>query len=233
MPRRVPPPPFLEDLTADELRLYRRLRTPAAIQDYLDRLPTNFEPDGQTCRSPRGVIRTGVAHCLEAALLAAAAAWFHGRPPLLLDLKARRDDFDHVVALFRERGRWGAISKTNHAVLRWRDPVYASVRELAMSYFHEYFKDNGRKTLVSHSGPFDLSRRDPGWVTSDKNLWTLQYALDRARHDPIAPSRALRRLRPAAALERRAGLLVDWRKPKTASRGGRRHAAKGDLRKLR
>ncbi|HET8948175.1 MAG TPA: hypothetical protein VFQ07_14450, partial [Candidatus Polarisedimenticolia bacterium] len=142
MPRRVPPPRFLHDLTADERRLFRRLRTPAAIQDYLDRIPTNFETHGQTCRSPRGVVRAGVAHCLEAALLAAAAFWFHGRPPLLLDLKARRDDFDHVVAPFLERGRWGAISKTNHAVLRWRDPVYASVRELAMSYFHEYFKDS-------------------------------------------------------------------------------------------
>ncbi|HYV17840.1 MAG TPA: hypothetical protein VFC25_02280 [Verrucomicrobiae bacterium] len=226
MARRVPPPRFLEDLTADERRLFRRLRTPSAIQDYLDRIPTNFETHGQTCRSPRGVIRAGVAHCLEAALLAAAASWFHGRPPLLVDLKARRDDFDHVVAPFLERGRWGAISKTNHAVLRWRDPVYASVRELAMSYFHEYFKDNGRKTLVSHSGTFDLSRRDPGWVTSSRNLWHLQYALDMARHYPVAPPRALGRLRPAAALERRAGLLVEWRKPRAAPRRGRRHAAR-------
>jgi hypothetical protein len=217
MPPRVPPPRFIDDLTADERRLFRRLRTPGAVQDYLDRIPINFEPAGETCRSPRGVLRAGVAHCLEAALLAAAAFWFHGRPPLLLDLKARRDDFDHVVAPFLERGRWGAISKTNHAVLRWRDPVYASVRELAMSYFHEYFKDSGRKTLVSHSGPFDLSRRDPSWVTSSRNLWSLQYALDLARHYPIASPRALRRLRPAAELERRAGLLVEWRKPKAAA----------------
>jgi hypothetical protein len=225
MPPRVPPPRFIEDLTAEERRLFRRLRTPGAIQDYLDRIPINFEPDGQTCRSPRGVLRAGVAHCLEAAHLAAAAFWFHGRAPLLLDLKARRDDFDHVVAPFLERGRWGAISKTNHAVLRWRDPVYFSPRELAMSYFHEYFKDNGRKTLVSHSRPFDLSRRDAGWVTSEKNLWHLQYALDRARHDPIAPRRALRRLRPAAELERRAGRLVEWRKPKSGPRSPQQYGA--------
>src|SRR6185503_10258560 len=87
MPPRVPPPRFIADLTAEERRLFRRLRTPGAVQDYLDRIPINFEPDGQTCRSPRGVLRAGVAHCLEAALLAAAAFWFHGRAPLLLDLK--------------------------------------------------------------------------------------------------------------------------------------------------
>ena len=219
MPRRPPALRFAESLTAEERRIFRKLRTPGAIQDFLDTLPINFERDGGTCRSPRGVIRTGMAHCLEAALLAAAAQWFHGSPPLLLDLKARRDDFDHVVAPFFAGGRWGAISKTNHAVLRWRDPVYASPRELALSYFHEYFKDDGRKTLVSHSGPFDLSRRGAAWITSAKNLWDIQYALDLARHHPIAPWRALRRLRRAAPIERRAGLLVEWRPPAKKRRG--------------
>jgi hypothetical protein len=220
MPRRVPAPRFIEDLTADERRLFRTLRSPEAIQDYLERLPTNFESEGQTCRSPRGVLRAGVAHCLEGALLAAAALWFHGRPPLLLDLKARRGDVDHVVALFVARGRWGAISKTNHAVLRWRDPVYLAPRELAMSYFHEYFKDDGRKTLVSHSAPFDLARRGGGWVTASKNLWDVQAALDLARHHPIAPARALRRLRRATPIERRAGLLLEHPLPKARKRRG-------------
>jgi hypothetical protein len=218
MPGRVPAPRFIDALTPEERRLFRRLRTPGAIQDFLDDVPTNFESGGETCRSPRGVLEAGVAHCLEGALLAAAALWLHGRPPLLLDLKARRGDFDHVVALFQAGGRWGAISKTNHAVLRFRDPVYLSPRELAMSYFHEYFKDDGRKTLFSHSGPYDLSRRGAAWVTATKNLWDIQYALDVAPHFPIARPRALRRLRRAAAIERRAGRLVEWRPPKRALR---------------
>ena len=222
MPRRPALPRFAEALTPDERRLFRRLRSPGAIQDFLEMLPINFERDGETCKSPRRVLATGTAHCLEGAMLAAAALWFHGRPPLLLDLKARRGDFDHVVAPFFLGGRWGAISKTNHAVLRWRDPVYASPRELAMSYFHEYFKDDGRKTLVSHSGPFDLARRGAGWVTSTKNLWDVQYALDVAAHHPIAPARALRSLRRAAPIERRAGRLLEWRPPARPGRRPRR-----------
>ena len=218
MPRRPPAPRFIAALTPEERGIFRRLRTPGAIQDFIDTLPINFERDGVTCRSPRGVLRTGVAHCLEAAMLAAAARWFHGFPPLLLDLKARRGDFDHVVAPFFAGGRWGAISKTNHSVLRWRDPVYSSPRELAMSYFHEYTKDDGRKTLLSHSGPFDLSRRGAAWVTSAKNLWDLQYALDVARHFPVAPARALRRLRRAAPIERRAGNLFEWGEPRKPKR---------------
>lgn len=204
------PPRFIDDLTRAERRLFAGLRTPSRIQDYLETLPINFERERETCMSPRRVIETGTAHCLEGALLAASALWFHGKPPLLLDLKADRRDVDHVVAPFQIAGRWGAISKTNHAVLRFRDPVYRSPRELAMSYFHEYFNDDGRKTLVSHSAPFDLSRRGGGWVTSSRNLWDLSYALDRSRHFPIAPRRALRRLRRADAIERQAGLLVAW-----------------------
>jgi len=212
MPRaRVPR--WIADLTPEERRLFGRLRTPARIQDFLETLPINFESERKTCMSPRRVLETRSAHCLEGALLAAAALWFHGRPPILLDLKADRRDVDHVVALFRVAGRWGAISKTNHAVLRYRDPVYRTPHELAMSYFHEYFGDDGRKTLVSHSAPFDLSRRGGGWVTSSRNLWHLSYALDVSRHIPIAPRDALRRLRRADPIERRAGLLVAWRPP--------------------
>jgi len=202
---------WIADLTPEERRRFARLRTPARIQDFLETLPINFESVRETCLSPRRVLRTRTAHCLEGALLAAAALWFHGEPPLLLDLKANRRDVDHVVALFRAGGRWGAISKTNHAVLRYRDPVYRTPRELAMSYFHEYFRDDGRKTLVSHSAPFDLSRRGGGWVTSPRNLWDLSYALDVSRHFPIAPRHTLRHLRRADPIERRAGTLLAWR----------------------
>src|SRR5512142_217167 len=146
--------------TTEERRAFRRLDSPRKVQDFLDAVPMNFCEDGDTCMSPRRVLRENRAHCLEGAMFAAAAFRTHGRPPLVLDLEATDDDHDHVVALFRERGRWGAVSKTNHAVLRYREPVYRSVRELALSYFHEYFLDDGRKTLRRYSDPVDLSRFD-------------------------------------------------------------------------
>jgi hypothetical protein len=197
-------------LTADERRLFRRLDTPRRIQDYLERIPVNFERHGETCKSPRRVLRTGSAHCLEGAMLAAAALWFHGARPLLLDLKATARDVDHVVTPFRARGRWGAISKTNHSVLRYRDPVYRTVRELAMSYFHEYTIKNGLKTLASYSAAFDLRRLGGGWVTDPKPQWDLQYALDVSRHWPILPDHVRSALRRADVIERRASGLMQW-----------------------
>jgi hypothetical protein len=199
-----------EALTQDERRLLRDLNRPAKIQDFLETIPINFEPEGETCKSPRRVLATRSAHCIEGALLAAAALWFHGHRPLLLDLKATARDTDHVVAPFRARGRWGAISKTNHAVLRYRDPVYRSVRELAMSYFHEYCIDNGLKTLTSYSAIFDLRRRGWSWIVSDEPLWDLSYALDSSRHYSILGDRRRRTLRRADLIERRAGTLVQW-----------------------
>jgi len=118
-------------LTKAEFALLRRLDTPAKIQAFLYGLKQNFEPDGDTCNSVRVVLRRRRAHCIEGATLAACALWVHGEPPLLLDLQAVHD-FDHVVALFRRKGRWGAISKTNGIGLRWRDPVYRSLRGLAV-----------------------------------------------------------------------------------------------------
>lgn len=144
-------------------------------------------------------------------MLAAATLRLHGRPPLVMDLEATDDDHDHVVALFRERGRWGAISKTNHAVLRYREPVYRSVRELALSFFHEYFLDDGRKTLRRYSDPVDLSRFDRrGWMTSEDDLWDVERHLYRVRHEAIlAPGQAAT-LRRADPVEIKAGKLVDW-----------------------
>ncbi len=136
----------------------RKLRTPAQIQDFLNRLPFNFEKHGQTHNSVAVALKKKKAHCFEGALIAATALQMQGWRPLLLDLKTVQPDFDHVVALFKEGKYWGAISKTNHNVLRYRDPIYLSVRELAMSYFNEYFLANGKKTLRKYSKPFDLSR---------------------------------------------------------------------------
>ncbi len=203
-------------LSRAEFAVLRRLDTPERIQTFLYGLKQNFERHGDTCNSVRIVLRTRRAHCIEGATLAACALWIHGEPPLLLDLQAVHD-FDHVVALFRRRGRWGAISKTNGIGLRWRDPVYTNVRELCMSYFHEYYNSRDRKTLRTYSRPFDLRRLDPAiWVTSDEGAWDLIDALEATRHYRLvsrAQARALRRRDP---FERRVGNLLQYRKPKKA-----------------
>lgn len=201
------------DWTADERRALRTLRSARHIQDFLNELPQNHEPNGDTCYSPRLVLCHGRAHCMEGAMLAAAALRFAGARPLLLDLTTSGDDQDHVVALFREHGCWGAISKTNHAVLRYREPVYRTVRELAMSYFHEYFlQSNGRKTLRSFAGPVDLSRFDRrGWMTSGEEVWYVPEHLCEVPHTPIVTRAQIARLRPADEVERRLGDIVEWK----------------------
>ena len=198
-------------LTQQELRILKPLTTPAKIQNFLDTLAINFERGGDTCMSPRRVLQTKKAHCMEGAMLAALILKLHGKKPLIMDLKSGRGDDDHVVALSRSRGYWGAISKTNHAVLRYREPVYKTLRELALSYFHEYFLNNGRKTLRSFSEPLDLSRFDKwGWITSEKNLWYIPRYLDSIKHYPFAPRPILKKLRKADAIEIAAGKLVEW-----------------------
>jgi len=201
----------LSELTSRERNLFRRLDNPRKIQDFLDRLPVNFEKRGDTHYSPRRVLRERKAHCVEGALLAAAALWFHGRPPLLLDLKTRLFDDEHVVALFKENGCWGAISKTNHAVVRWRDPVYRTVRELALSYFHEYFRDrDGLKTLVSYSRPFDLRKHGSRWITAEHDWWELDDLLNATPHYPFIPAGNERFIRRATTFERRVLNARDW-----------------------
>lgn len=198
-------------LTKAELVILKPLRTPAKIQDFLDALPINFEKNGLTYLSPRRVLREGKAHCLEGALLAAAALWLHGEEPLLLDLKTTDNDEDHVVALYKRNGFWGAISKTNHASLRFRDPIYRTTRELAASYFHEYFlNQTGVKTLRSYSRPFKLKKFGEEWVTAEENLDDLVAALDHSRHFPLFPKSHLKLIRPASELERQAGELIDY-----------------------
>jgi len=192
-----------------ESGILKKLGSPAKIQDFLDAMPINFERGGDTARSLRSALAHGEAHCIEGALIAAAALWYHGARPLLMDLQTTDADDDHVVALFKEGGRWGAISKTNHAVLRYRDPIYASVRELAMSYFHEYFLDDGRKTLRSYSAPFDLLRWNEEWLAARGDLWELCDALDGSTHFAIFPKGSPRRLRRAAPIERKAGTIVE------------------------
>lgn len=193
-----------------EFNIFKKLNSPAKIQNFLDGLPINFEEYGDMCASPLTVLQTNRAHCIEGAMLAAAALWYYGARPLLLDLKTTKPDSDHVVALFKERGFWGAISKTNHAVLRYRDPVYRSVRELAMSYFHEYFLDSGKKTLRSFSTPFNLLGFDDEWLTSGENLWGIAEGLDNSPHHRLLAKHTDKTLRLAHPLEIQAGKLVEW-----------------------
>ncbi len=200
-------------LTPDALRLLRGLKTPRKIQDYLDKLPINFEPEGDTCLSPRRVMREQRAHCIEGAMLAALAFRLHGQRPLLLDLTSCAHDQDHVVAPFRQHGHWGAVSKTNHAVLRYREPVYRTVRELVLSYFHEYHDPDGFKTLRSYSRPVNLSRFDSwGWMTSEEDPWYVVNHLCDIHHYPLLSRKQLATLRPAHAVEIKAGNIVEWTK---------------------
>lgn len=199
-------------LNAAELRQLRRLNTPRKIQDYLDTLKLNFEPEGDTCLSPRRVMREKRAHCIEGAMLAALAFRLHGQKPLVLDLESSKHDFDHVVAPFRQHGCWGAVSKTNHAVLRYREPVYKTIRELVLSYFHEYFDKNGFKTLRYYSQPVDLSRFDKqGWMTNEENNWMVaQYLVD-VDHAPLLTKAQIATLRWADPVEIKAGEIVEWK----------------------
>jgi len=161
-------------LDPGELRVLKSLKTPDKIQRFLDvDIAYNKEPDGETIRSPRRVLRDRVGHCFEGALLAAAALRVQGHPPLLLDLESVRDD-DHVLAIFKQNGCWGAIAKSNYSGLRFREPVYRTLRELAVSYFEHYFNLSREKTLRNYSRPVNLSRFDRiHWMTTEEDLWPL------------------------------------------------------------
>jgi hypothetical protein len=197
-------------LSIEEGRVLATLRTPQRVQEFVAGLRANFEQEGDTLRSVRGVLRHRKAHCIEGAFVAACALWLHGDPPLLMDLTAAPGDSDHVVALFRRNGCWGAISKSNHAWLRWRDPVYRSLRELAMSYFHEYF-NNGRKTLRTYSASVDLRRFAPAmWITNEENCWDVGAAVDDARHYRLITPAQMRWLMPPDATVMRADNLLQY-----------------------
>jgi hypothetical protein len=203
----------MNGFTKSELSLLRRLNTPAKIQDYLDRLSFNHELRGPTCRSPKRVMRDRTANCVEGALFAAHALRLHGHKPLVVDLTAAPHDYDHVIAVFKRDGCWGAISKTNHAVLRYRDPVYKTIRELAMSYFHEYTDDDGKKTLRSYTQPVNLHRFDRSdWVTRDNDLWDVYNHLFDVPHYSVMGRTRAAQLRPATKFERRVISVVEWKK---------------------
>ncbi|MFA6414509.1 MAG: hypothetical protein WC217_00065 [Candidatus Paceibacterota bacterium] len=202
-------------LTKEAYRALARINTPIKIQDFLDTLAFNFEKKGDTHASPRRVLEEKRAHCIEGAMLAAAALWVAGEPPLIMNLspKMGKGDSDHVVALYRRGGRWGAISKTNHSVLRFRDPIYRTPRELALSYFHEWFVNETReKILECYSKPLDMRRFGTEWITAEKELWNVADALSERRHYFFVPKGNWRYVRKADDMELAAGQLVEWTK---------------------
>ncbi len=198
--------------TKKEKALLKKLNTPEKVQSFLNALPFNFEPKGDTLKSPLRTLREKNAHCFEGALLGAYILSLHKYRPYLVCLKTARGDYHHVIAPFKVNGFWGALSKTNHAVLRYREPIYKNIRELVMSYFHEYFLDNGNKTLRKYSEPFNLNTLKPGWKVSDKDLWAIDKKLDKLKYYEIVPKSYLKKLRKADLVEIQAGKIVEWLK---------------------
>jgi hypothetical protein len=182
---------------ARERKLLRGLSTPTRIQRFLDEeIQYNLEPGGDTCYSPRTVLRKRAAHCMEGAMLAAVALRLLGHPPLLVDLEAERDS-DHVVAVYRVGGNWGAVAKSDYSGLRSREPVYRNIRELVMSYFEHYFNPAGEKTLRAYSRPVNLRQFDRrNWMTSEEDVWVVPNYLCEIRHTPVLTRTMLRSVAP-------------------------------------
>jgi hypothetical protein len=180
----------MNNFTPAELRKLRSLKTPHGIQRYLDDMPYHV---ANTAWSPRRVIQENTAHCFEAATFAAAALRANGYPPLVFDLEAERDT-DHVIAIYRIKGHWGALAKSNFTGCRYREPVYRTLRELAMSYFDVYFNLRGERTLRTFSRPVNLARFDRrDWMTTDQPLWFIaEYLFTILHHALLRPGMAKR-----------------------------------------
>jgi hypothetical protein len=192
------------DWTKDESEFLKTLSDPDKIQGFLDSI--DYNPDYE-CRSPRWVIRKKSAHCFEGALFAAAALQFIGYPPLIIDMKSHNDD-DHVIAVFKVEKHWGAVAKSNFTSLRFREPVYRSLRELVMSYFDFYFNIAGDKSLRSYSLPLDLTLYNSRqWTTTDEDLEYIGDKLEKMRHYPVIDKRMINNLNKASDSMIKAGLM--------------------------
>lgn len=188
----------------EEKEFLKTFSDPWDIQVFLDSI--DYNPDYE-CRSPRGVIRKRSAHCFEGALFAAAVLDHIGYKPTIVDMKAYNDD-DHVIAVFREDGYWGAVAKSNFTSLRFREPVYRSLRELIMSYFDFFFNIYGDKSLRSYSLPFDLtSFNKRNWATTDEDLEYIGNKIEALHHFPIVTEKMIKKLRIASESMLRAGML--------------------------
>jgi len=193
-----------DSFSAEELRSLRRLKDPYGIQRFLYELPYHLT---NTAWSPRLVLREKTAHCLEGAIFAAAALRANGYPPLIIDFEATRDT-DHVLAVYQTDGFWGAIAKSNFSGLRYREPVYRSLRELAISYFEDYFNLLGERTLRRYSAPVNLKRFDQqNWMTTEKPVWFIAEYLTKIHHYPLISESQIKRLHRVDEHSLRAGLV--------------------------
>ena len=205
---------YFSELTKIEQKIFKSLSTPDRIQEYMDGLPINFEEGGETLHSPRIVLRERKAHCFEGALFALALCEYHNIECLLLDLESTLQDESHVVTAFKVGKKWGALSKTNHAALQYRDPVYASLRELTMSYFHEYFLNkNGKKTLRSYTTIASRALKK-NWVIDHKDLWYVDEMFTVKKKIPLITVQDIVNLRRATHIERLAGSITAWKQKK-------------------
>lgn len=195
--------------------IIKKLNTPAKVQNFLDKMPFNFEEGGETYWSPVKVLTKNKAHCFEGAIFSCFCLQQIGIENYLMDLKVKnlKKDSDHTLCIFRINKFWGAVSKTNHSVLRWRDPIYQNFRELAFSYFHEYFLDTGEKTLLSFSKPFDIWKKfGDKWATDEKDLDEIAGALDKSLHINFVPKENRRFVRKAGLTEIRGANIEEWRR---------------------
>jgi hypothetical protein len=190
--------------TGAELRKLRCLKDPHGIQRFLDAQPYHLV---DTAWSPRRVLRENTSHCFEGALFGAAALRVNGYPPLIIDLEAEHDT-DHVIAVYKQHGHWGAIAKSNYTGCRYREPVYRTLRELALSYFDVYFNMRRERTLRTFSNPVNLTRFDRlGWTTTDQQLWFIAEYLFTIRHFPLLKPAMAKRLHRLDDRSFRAGCL--------------------------
>ncbi len=207
------PPKAFSVFTGKNLAALRRLDSPRKIQDFLDYELAYNDSKPDTCLSPLEVLKQGKAHCIEGAMLAAAAFLYHGRRPLLLDLRANPRDDDHVIAPFREKGRWGAVAQSHFCGLRYREPVHRSFAELARSYFEFYYNDRGEKTLREFSAPLDTACLKPDWLYSAGNVFFVSRRLDAHKHYRIVGSVMEKTLRRADSLLFEAEVIGGSRAP--------------------
>ena len=206
-------------LTKKELSLIKKLNTPNKVQNFLDKVPFNFEERGETYYSPRKMLKARKAHCFEGAMFAHLCLTYHNIENYILDLKVKDkfmqkdEDSDHILCIFKINTYWGAISKTNHSVLRSRDPIYKNVRELAMSFYHEYFLDTGEKTLKSFSKPFNIFKKfGVSWIIKEDNLDEIVKALDKSAHLNFIPQKNKNLIRKVGRTEIKGASVIEWQK---------------------
>lgn len=196
---------YTKAFTPEQLGIFDRLRSPAAIQDFLLALPYSAE---ERYRSPRSVLTDRVAHCFDGCLFAAAALRYLGYPPLIVELLPTDRDDDHLIAVYKKRRAWGAVAKSNFAGLTYREPIYRNLRELVISYFEQYYNVAREKTLRGYTVPLNLARFDPlHWIGSDDNLDAIAEKLDHVRKVRLITPAQARELSPLDERSYQAGLL--------------------------